>query len=369
MDYKETNKIYELIKKFKTYSRLSSFDEAATKQAIILPLLQNLGWDIYNIEEVSPEYIVDRKRVDYALRIQGRNEFFLEVKKLGEDLETYEEQLLDYSFRQGVKLAGLTNGITWLFYLPLKEGLWAERKFYTVDIIEQEAEFASEMFIKILSKQNIETGEAFRSAEEIYTSAHRQRVLKEKLPEAWKKIITEPSPILIELLSDITEKLSGFRPTEDDVLNFLKSHQKEIILSIKSEPISPERLAKRRPPEKRISTKEIPYDTAVHLVLSLEDAIEELRSVDHKTFQDALGNYWHSDKSRRVKAQSVCWLFCWAKTGMRSEKAAIASRRVFNRILNITYEQFDEKVGLAWARENRNKTANIESQLAKLLRS
>lgn len=94
-----------------------------------------MGWDIWNTEEVSPEYAIEKNRVDYALRLYGRPEFFLEVKKPREDLESHEEQLLNYSFQQGVKLAGVTNGVTWLFYLPLKEGSWSERRFYAIDIL------------------------------------------------------------------------------------------------------------------------------------------------------------------------------------------------------------------------------------------
>ena len=99
------------IENFKTNPRVANFDEAATKQAIILPLLHLLGWNTYNIDEVTPEFSVENKRVDYSLRLNNINEVFLEVKKTSEDLEKYQEQLLDYSFRQGVELAILTNAL------------------------------------------------------------------------------------------------------------------------------------------------------------------------------------------------------------------------------------------------------------------
>lgn len=139
------------INRLKSNPKLKDFDEAAVKQAIILPLLNIMGWDTANIEEVYPEYAIEKNRVDYALRLYGRPEFFLEAKKPREDLESHEEQLLNYSFRQGVKLAGLTNGVTWLFYLPLKEGSWSERRFYAIDILEQKIEDAAGKFIEILA--------------------------------------------------------------------------------------------------------------------------------------------------------------------------------------------------------------------------
>lgn len=109
------------IESLKVNPKVSSFDEAATKQAIILPLLHLLGWNTYNIDEVTPEFSVENRRVDYSLRLNSSNEVFIEVKKTGEELGNYQEQLLDYSFRQGVELAILTNGITWWFYLPTKK--------------------------------------------------------------------------------------------------------------------------------------------------------------------------------------------------------------------------------------------------------
>src|SRR3989344_4368851 len=106
------------IENLKTNPRVVTFDEAATKQAIILPVLHLLGWNTYNIDEVSPEFSVEGGKVDYSLRDNNSNKVFLEIKKTSEDLEKHEEQLLFYSFRQGVKLASLTNGMTWWFYLP-----------------------------------------------------------------------------------------------------------------------------------------------------------------------------------------------------------------------------------------------------------
>jgi len=51
--------------------------------------------------------------------LRNENKIFLEVKRAGEDLnnEKHEDQLLEYSFRQGVELAVLTNGMTWWLYL------------------------------------------------------------------------------------------------------------------------------------------------------------------------------------------------------------------------------------------------------------
>jgi hypothetical protein len=125
------DQLIPFIESVKADRRIVSFDEAATKQAIVVRILSFLGWDIFNIDEVTPEYSVGEERVDYSLRIGNANKVFIEVKKIEEELEKHQEQLLSYSYRQGVRLSILTNGVTWWFYLPWQEGSWEQRKFYT----------------------------------------------------------------------------------------------------------------------------------------------------------------------------------------------------------------------------------------------
>lgn len=221
-------KLLELIKKIQSEKRLVSFDEAATKQAVILRILSFLGWDTFNIDEVHPEYSVGGKKVDYALRHNNYNKVFIEVKKVGEDLERHQEQLLNYSFQEGIKLAILTNGITWWFYLPLHEGSWEQRKFYTVEIYDQDSEEITQKFTDFLSKENVLSGKAIENAENIYKGKQKQNLIKETLPKAWNKIIECPDEALIELIAETTEKICGYKPEDTTVEKFIVSNIQKI---------------------------------------------------------------------------------------------------------------------------------------------
>lgn len=130
--------------------------------------MQCLGWNPFNIEEVYPEYSVGSKKVDYTLRYNGKNKVFIEAKKVNEDLEKYQEQLLSYSFQEGVKLAVLTNGISWWFYLPLREGSWEKRKFYTIEIYDQVSKDIIKKFEELLSKENVISDKTIENAENLY---------------------------------------------------------------------------------------------------------------------------------------------------------------------------------------------------------
>jgi hypothetical protein len=208
----------EVLKK----KRVSDFpDEAATKQAIILRLLSVLGWDAFNIDEVKPEYTVAEGRVDYSLRIGGKDRVFIEAKKAGEELEGHEEQLLAYSFKAGVKIAVLTNGFEWWFYLPLSEGSWEQRKFYTIDVLQQESSDVVSKFTDFLSKDNVNNEKALANAEAVYKSQQKKNILKDSLPKAWQRLISEPDDRLIELITNKTEEICGYKADAEIVEQFL----------------------------------------------------------------------------------------------------------------------------------------------------
>ncbi len=216
-------RLFDLINSFQQDSRLSFFDEAAVKQAVVLKILDCLGWNFYNIDEVYPEYPIEAGKVDYALRCGDKNKVFIEVKKPGEDLEKHQDQLLKYSFKEGVKLAILTNGISWWFYLPLTEGSWEQRKFYNIDLCEQDAKDIAEKFEMFLAKQNIISSKAVENAENIYKNRRKQELIEESIPKAWEKIIKEQDEILVELLSVTTEKICGYKPDSEAIAQFLKT--------------------------------------------------------------------------------------------------------------------------------------------------
>jgi type I restriction-modification system DNA methylase subunit len=70
-----------------------------------------LGWDFENINEVSPEEHASNGRVDYAIKLNGVSQFYIEAKSLKADLnrEDYVKQAVSYSYARGVTWAILTD--------------------------------------------------------------------------------------------------------------------------------------------------------------------------------------------------------------------------------------------------------------------
>lgn len=191
-------------------------NEETTKQALIIPFLQVLGYDVFNPLEVRPEYVSDfgkkkAEKVDYAIFKDGSPIIFIEAKSVTENLNLHDSQLARYfNATPEVKLAILTNGITYKFFTDIgTNNIMDENPFATVNITE-----LSPNDIEILSKfkkDSFETTALITFAEElIYTSN-----INNKLRELFKNPPDEFIRYLIKDFSDtrITSNvLERFRP-------------------------------------------------------------------------------------------------------------------------------------------------------------
>lgn len=104
--------------------------EEATKQALVLPMLDALGYDIWNPIEVCPEFEADfavkkqgqKEKVDLAVVLNGEPRIFFEVKPVDDPLEGHQGQLARYfNGAPTVSLAVLTNGQKYRFFTDTGE--------------------------------------------------------------------------------------------------------------------------------------------------------------------------------------------------------------------------------------------------------
>lgn len=217
-----TTAFYQVIKQISEDRMLFQDGEEATRQGAILPILNQLGWKVFDINEVTPEFKVGDGRVDYCLRIGSKKAVFIEVKRPTEDLERHEEQLLKYSFTDGVEIAILTNGFVWWFYLPLDSGMWQQRKFFTIDIKQQAPEVACSHFIEFLGRDTVASGNALFKAKEIKAGKEKEKLISQTIPKAWEYLLSEPDELLVELFADTVESMCGHRPELEQLAQRLK---------------------------------------------------------------------------------------------------------------------------------------------------
>jgi len=217
--------ISNLINTLKT-TDISKIDEAKLKQSTILRLFSYLGWNIFDHTEVTPEFSIENKKVDYALMVKKTPKVIVEVKRPGENLGNHQSQLLNYAFLQGIPLAILTNGLTWWFYLPLLPEKWDQKKYDSIDIIRDDTEPIVKKIIDYLSKSNISTDKAQKIAEATYKNNKRKQIIDSAFPQAWDIVINPLNPDFIELFNSTIEELSGFRASQDTLERYIKSKRR-----------------------------------------------------------------------------------------------------------------------------------------------
>lgn len=138
-------------------------NEEATKTSFVLPMLIALGFDVFNPDEVKPEFTSDvgtkkGEKVDYAIVLEGDLIALMEAKSLNTNLDDgARSQLYRYYAATPAPLAILTNGIEYEFYTDsLVKNKMDNDPFFKFDLLN--VNFAALEKLKMFSKAHIDHG-------------------------------------------------------------------------------------------------------------------------------------------------------------------------------------------------------------------
>ncbi len=125
-----------------TYSG-KGITEQDTKNALIEPVLQSLGWSKSDLDQVRAEYRHTSKDnpVDYALFAKGHPVLFLEAKALDINIDDHKfiSQIISYANVSGVNWAVLTNGREWHLYTVFAKVPAAQKRLFSVEASDPKA--------------------------------------------------------------------------------------------------------------------------------------------------------------------------------------------------------------------------------------
>ena len=198
-------------------------NEQAISQGIVLRLLSAMQWPVYDTQSVIPEYIIQGKRVDFALCIhKNKHVIFIEVKQPDNTLGA-DKQLFEYAFHKGVPFAIVTDGKEWHFYLPAEVGSYDERRVYKLDLIERDKQESAYRLERYLSFSEVGHGNALENAREDYKNVSKERQAKANIPIAWEKLLEDKDELLTEVVSEKVESICGFKPTQKQIITYLSS--------------------------------------------------------------------------------------------------------------------------------------------------
>ena len=122
----QTQMMEQLVQRIKEQSENLQTEEA-TKHALILPFLNAMGYDVFDPEEVVPEFTADfflknGEKVDYAIMREGKPAILIECKKMGASLDlNHASQLGRYFNATDARIGVLTDGVKYLFFSDLEQ--------------------------------------------------------------------------------------------------------------------------------------------------------------------------------------------------------------------------------------------------------
>jgi hypothetical protein len=161
--------------------------EEATKNALILPFIQALGYDVFNPSEVIPEFTSDigikkGEKVDYAIMQKEKMIMLIECKGVNDNLSSHDTQLIRYFHTSDAKFAILTNGQIFKFYTDLEEqNKLDEKPFMEFDLLNIKEQQISEL--KKFHKSNFDIEKIISTASELKYSNAIKAILNAEIEE------------------------------------------------------------------------------------------------------------------------------------------------------------------------------------------
>lgn len=216
-------------------------NEEHVRISLVLRILFELGWDIWNPKEVNSEFKTvpneDTSRVDIALFLSEYSppSIFIEIKSVGKivtDLFRIEQQLRDYNRNNTAQFSIITDGQKWRFYYSQTGGEFSQKCFKVIDIIENDLSDAINSLTLFLSKDKILSGNSKKEAERLLKLNQKQRALEDALPIAKRMISEYPFPSLPHALVEIALKL-GFTISEEEAKEFAQKSTKKSTINEK----------------------------------------------------------------------------------------------------------------------------------------
>ena len=140
-----------------------------------MPLLQVLGYDVFDPREVQPEYIADFaikkagqfEKIDYAIFVGGNPAIFIECKSIGAPLEDHSGQLSRYfNATPSVRVAMITDGTKVRVFTDLQQpNIMDSRPWLDIDVLAMKP--AEVEALRKFRKADFSTGDITALAEEM----------------------------------------------------------------------------------------------------------------------------------------------------------------------------------------------------------
>jgi predicted type IV restriction endonuclease len=131
----------------------NTFTEEATKHFLIMPFIQSLGYNVFDHQEVVPEFDANvgtstKYKLDYAILKDGKPVILIECKSTKDKLVGTDgwSQLFHYFVATDARIGVLTNGVIYRFYSDLdKPNRMDDKPFLEIDLLNLKDSLVEEL--------------------------------------------------------------------------------------------------------------------------------------------------------------------------------------------------------------------------------
>src|SRR4051812_22535333 len=162
--------------------------EEATKNALIMPFISALGYDVFDPTEVTPELCADvgikkGEKVDYAILRDSKPIMLFECKHHTADLsKIHASQLYRYFSVTEARFGVLTNGIMYWFYTDLEAPNKMDSKpFFEFNMLDVKEVTVEEL--KKFTKSAFDLNNILTTASELKYTREIKRILTDQMQE------------------------------------------------------------------------------------------------------------------------------------------------------------------------------------------
>jgi len=168
--------------------------EEGTKNALIMPFIAALGYNVFDPTEVTPELVADvgvkkGEKVDYAILKDGKPIMLFECKCCGVDLSrNHASQLYRYFSVTKVRFGILTDGVIYQFYTDMDEPNKLDQKpFFVFDMNDVKDRDIEEL--KKFSKAAFDVNRILSSASELRYKGEIKQIVAEQFSEPTEEFV------------------------------------------------------------------------------------------------------------------------------------------------------------------------------------
>jgi hypothetical protein len=249
--------------------------EEATKNAMVMPFIQILGYNVFDPTEVTPELVADigtkkGEKVDYAILRDGRPIMLFECKRCGGELNiNHAGQLFRYFHVTAARFGVLTNGLRYQFFTDLEHpNKMDDKPFFEFDILDFKERDVEEL--KKFAKSMFDVDTILNTASDLKYA----RVIQNRLGE-W---LAQPPEEFVKLISvDLIPPGKRFTPALIDQFSRLTKRAFEQLLNSRINERLQGAIAAESPQPRAAEPDQVQADNTQ--IVTTEDEIEGLHIV------------------------------------------------------------------------------------------